>query len=186
MASLSTTWPCVPSGARGTLCSPAGLTCLFHLGTADYYIAKPGAAALVCCPLSLVTTASPPSPPSTRVLDIIFYFFPPSSVALVFSTAPSQSRMQQVLCIHQNDHGRSGEARGEATRRGGGCVEQMEERGERRSEEGVALLLNFNEFQGEFLLRLLFFFSCSLSIFPTWCCPSPTWLEITVIQMSFS
>lgn len=66
--------------------------------------------------------------------------------------------MQQVLCIHQNDHGRSGEARGEATRRGGGCVEQMEERGERRSEEGVALLLNFNEFQGEFLLRLLFFF----------------------------
>lgn len=51
----------------------------------------------------------------------------------------------------------------------GGKRKREREGKEEQSEGGVAVLLNFNEYQGEFLLHI--FFPCSLSIFFSWDAP---------------
>lgn len=102
MAALSITCPAFTLDQRKSClhlqCSPALFICAPQIN-----IAKPIAATFILSPLSLVICAShhpkthsPPtafSIPSSALVDIAFLL----SITLVFSTAPSQSRMQQVL-----------------------------------------------------------------------------------------
>lgn len=105
MAALSITCPAFTLDQRKSClhlqCSPALFICAPQIN-----IAKPIAATFILSPLSLVICAShhpkthsllhpPPtfSIPSSALVDIAFLF----SITLVFSTTPSQSRMQQVL-----------------------------------------------------------------------------------------
>lgn len=108
--------------------------------------------------LFLLASVSPARPVEAAFLP---------SIRLVFITTPSQSRQQSFM----NSSGRSWTVRGGA--RAGNKARRCwwnrwrgeRTRGTREVQGGVAVLLNFNEYQGEFLLG--FFFLLPLhSFFP--------------------
>lgn len=125
-------------------------------------------------------TSSPPSATIPLWLWILLFF----SASLLFSPLlhlnQECSKFYEFIKMIMDSPGRhAGRQQGETMAVGTDGEKGKEE----KSEGGVVALLNFNEYQGEFVLHI--FFLLLFHFFPG-IHTSTTWLKITITQMSFN